>query len=624
MLWILGASLLTLNAADPADIIIADFEGDTYGSWETTGEAFGRGPARGTLPNQMPVSGFEGQGLVDSFYHGDKSTGTLTSPFFKIERAHINFLLGGGNHPGETCINLLVDDKVVRTSPGTDSEALEWAGWDVGDLNGKQARIQIVDKNTGGWGHICVDQITQSAKARQEEPVVRELYDEQYRPQFHFSSRKGWHNDPNGLVYYAGEYHLFFQLNPEAVVWGNMTWGHAVGPDLVHWQQLPNAIERDAMGTIFSGSAVVDANNTAGFQTGKEKVLVAMYTSAGDTSPESKGQPFTQCIAYSNDRGRTWTKYAGNPVIKQISNGNRDPRVFWHAPTKRWIVALYVEKNKVNEIQFFSSPNLKDWTYLSSFADFYECPDIFELPVDGKPVNKKWVLTGADGNYIIGQFDGTRFKKESGKHKGDWGANFYASQTYSDIPSSDGRRIQIPWMNGGKYPKMPFNQQMGFPAELTLRTFPEGIRMCRQPVKELALLHTRKHEWNNLALNPGENPLADIKGELFDIQAEIDLGEAGEVGFNLRGEPVVYSLLDRRLASLGKQAPLDPVNSRIQLQILVDRSSLEVFANHGKVSMSTCFLPKAREQGLQIYAKGGPARIRSLTVYELKSIWNVK
>jgi fructan beta-fructosidase len=176
-------------------------------------------------------------------------------------------------------------------------------------------------------------------------------------------------------------------------------------------------------------------------------------------------------------------------------------------------------------------------------------------------------------------------------------------------------------MNGAKYPKMPFNQQMGFPAVLTLRTFPEGIRMCRQPVKEIERLHTRKHEWKNLALKPGENPLAGITGELFDIRAEIELGEATEVGFKVRGEPVTYSLLEERLSSLGKQAPLTPSGHRIQLQLLVDRSSIEVFANEGKVSMSSCFLPRQSNRGLELFANGGPARIRSLQVYELKSAW---
>ena len=211
------------------------------------------------------------------------------------------------------------------------------------------------------------------------------------------SPPRNWTNDPNGLVFYKGEYHLFFQHNPNGIDWGNMTWGHAVSPDLVHWKQLANAIEPDRLGTIFSGSAVVDWDNTAGFQKGDEKTIVAIYTAAGGTSDQSKGQPFTQCIAYSNDRGRTWTKYDKNPVLKHIVGGNRDPKVVWHAPTRRWIMALFLDGN---EFAFFSSPDLKTWTQLQrmTIPNCAECPDFFEMPVDGKPELKKWVWTAANGN----------------------------------------------------------------------------------------------------------------------------------------------------------------------------------------------------------------------------------
>ncbi len=271
------------------------------------------------------------------------------------------------------------------------------------------------------------------------------LYDETYRPQFHFTARANWLNDPNGLVYDQGEYHLFFQHNPTGIEWGNMTWGHATSRDLVHWEQLPNAIEPDPLGTIFSGSAVVDRHNSAGFQVGSRPPLVAIYTAAGDTSPESKGQPFTQCLAYSNDRGRTWTKYDGNPVLNHIVGGNRDPKVIWHAPTQRWIMALYLDGN---EFGLFSSPDLKHWEPIQTLAlpDCSECPDFFPLPVDGDKNHIKWVFTAANGHYLIGSFDGAKFTQEGGPFAADYGANYYAVQTYSDLPESDGRRIQVAWM----------------------------------------------------------------------------------------------------------------------------------------------------------------------------------
>jgi fructan beta-fructosidase len=449
---------------------------------------------------------------------------------------------------------------------------------------------------------------------------VDKLYDEAYRPQFHFTPMKNWTNDPNGLVFYKGEYHLFFQHNPKGIKWGNMTWGHAVSTDLVHWQQIENAIEPDAMGTIFSGSAVVDWENTAGFQKGDEKTIVAIYTAAGGTSPESKGRPFTQCIAYSTDRGRTFTKYEKNPVLPHIIGGNRDPKVVWHTPTKQWIMALFKDKNT---FAFFSSPDLKAWTHLQDMdvPGCGECPDFFEMPVNGQKTNKKWVWTAANGKYLVGSFDGRKFTPEQELQQADWGKNYYAVQSYSDIPESDGRRIQIAWMNGGKYPGMPFNQQMSFPCEMRLRTFPKGLRICRTPAKELDLLHEKEHAWKNEALRPDTNLLANLSGDLFDIRAEIEAGDAAEVGFKIRGEAVAWTAKDKRLACLGREVELPPVGGRIKLQILVDRTSLEVFGNDGRAAMASCFLPKPAEKSLAVYATGGTAKIVSLQVFTLKSAW---
>lgn len=703
-----------LSAAD--DILIADFEGKDYGEWKTTGDAFGPGPAHGTLPHQMEVTGFEGKGLVNSFCHGDGSTGTLTSPPIVIQRKHINFLIGGGMHPGRTCINLLVDGKVVRTATGPNdkpggSERLDWHSWDVSELMGKKAVIEIVDRETGGWGHINIDHIVQSDRrsgvveisreiaidhdyfsfrfapgqggrcqiglsldgqavremcgqghenacwltwdvsqlkgkrlrlrvaelpaadgscpltasvTQADEPkgvlmVVDKPYRETYRPQFHFSPKKNWTNDPNGLVYYRGEYHLFFQHNPSGINWGNMTWGHAVSPDLVHWTQLDHAIYPDKLGTVFSGSAVVDQNNTAGFQTGAEKAIVCIYTSAGGTSPESKGQPFTQSIAYSNDRGRTWTKYAKNPVLRHIIGGNRDPKVIWHEPTKKWVMALYLDKS---DYALFGSKDLKEWDKLSDvpMPGSGECPDFFELPVDGGAV-RKWVFWGGNGNYRLGTFDGHRFRPQTEPIQSRWGANDYAAQSYSDIPRADGRRIQISWMSGGRYPGMPFNQQMSFPREFTLHSTPEGIRLFMVPVREIECLRGAKHAWSDLSVQTARAPFSPLEGELWDIDAQIEPGAAQETGLCIRGERVRYDVKAKTLHALGRSAPLVPVAGRIQLRVLVDRTSIEIFADGGRVAMCSCFLPDLLDRSLGVYAQGGAAKWNSLVVYELKSAW---
>ncbi|MDZ7722226.1 MAG: DUF4980 domain-containing protein [candidate division KSB1 bacterium] len=245
-----------------------------------------------------------------------------------------------------------------------------WVFMDMGRYRGKTALLKLQKAPESSRGF---DLIYQSGQIHHQDS----LYREKLRPQFHFSSRRGWNNDPNGLVYYDDEYHLFYQHNPYGWNWGNMHWGHAVSPDLIHWQELPIALYPDELGTMFSGSAVIDSQNTSGFQTGDEKVMVAAYTADG---PEMQ----VQCIAYSNDKGRTWSKYKGNPVIGDrrdiVGSSNiRDPKVFWHDQTNQWIMVLF----EGTGFSIFNSDNLTDWQYKSHVKGFWECPELFELPVDG-------------------------------------------------------------------------------------------------------------------------------------------------------------------------------------------------------------------------------------------------
>lgn len=711
LIWmaLIGFTTNVLAGQRP-DLLIADFEQSDYGKWSASGEAFGSGPAHGTLPGQMQVTGFEGKGLVNSFLHGDRSRGTLTSPPIKIERMFINFLIGGGGYKDTTCVNLLLDGNVVRTATGGNtqpggSEALDWDSWDVHELEGKTAVVQIVDKRTAGWGHINVDQIIQSDRKRGAGPASRELvihqrylhlpvdngarncrmeliangepvrrfdiqlavgkpdfwmytdvstlnnqklriavdklpygsngldaiyqadsipdaaatYHEKYRPQFHFSPGRGWTNDPNGLVYYEGKYHLFFQHNPYGTRWGNMTWGHATSPDLVHWTEGSDAIHPDKLGTIFSGSAVVDQHNTTRWQTGTDKPIVCIYTSAGRLADPPV--PFTQSIAYSADQGRSWHKYTGNPVLTNINGSNRDPKVFWHKPTEQWVMILYLDQR--GQFGLFGSPDLKSWKKLSDleFPGGHECPDLFQLAVDGNPENLRWVAWEAGGQYMLGQFDGTTFKRESGPHRSKYGANDYAAQTYSDIPAADGRRIQIGWMSGGKYPDMPFNQQMTFPRVLTLRTTGEGIRLFFQPVKELEKLRGSHVQLGPTAVSPDQDPLPGITGELFEIQATLRPENARSIGLSVRGVRIEYDVSKGELTCLGKKAPLPLSDGRVMLHVLVDRTSLEVFANQGRIKMCFCMIPDESNQRIGVFATGSGARVESLDVWQLNSVW---
>ena len=699
-LSVLFVLLAAVTAPAQDDILIADFEGSDYGDWTVEGEAFGPGPAQGTLAGQMQVSGYRGKGLVNSFYKGDGPKGSLTSPPFKIERKLINFLIGGGGYEGQTYMALLVDDKAVRTAVGPNtqpggSEALQWQVWDVTKFQGKPARIQIVDARTGGWGHINVDHIVQSnrpmalppeelqktillqknylnlpikngapkrrvellvdgkavrtsdielapdepdwwapmeiADFRGKQAVLKlnamepgpgglnivdqsdqikdheSLYDEPLRPQFHFSQKRGWNNDPNGMVYYDGEYHLFFQHNPYGWRWSNMHWGHAVSTDMVHWKQLPTALFpwTQAVAHCFSGGGTVDSANTAGFQTGDEKVIIAAFTDTG----------CGEAIAYSNDRGRTFTYYEGNPVVE---HQGRDPKVFWYEPGKHWVMAVYDEEgsgdSRKRRIAFYNSPDLKNWKLQSKIDGFFECPEIFELPIDGDASNTRWVVYAADAKYAIGNFDGKKFTPEhEGKHQVHWG-RYYASQTFERTP--DGRRIQIGWgridMEG-----MPFNQMMTFPSRLTLRTTADGVRMFAQPVKEIETLH-KKCEKAKTSVVKADEPLSvKTSGRLFDIRAELTLGDAKRFGLKIGNRNVIYDVASKALDDM----PLEPVDGKIRLQILVDRPSIEICGNDGRVMKTDSFRPDGPIESIDVFAEEGSVALKTLEVYELNSAW---
>ena len=697
-----------IHAAD--DLVIANFEGTNYGAWEVRGGAFGAGPARGTLPGQMNVDGFMGKGLVNSFAGGDRSTGTLTSPVFKIERRYLSFLIGGGGYSNETCMNLLIDGKVVRTATGPNtesggSERLQPGGWDVSEFSGREAVIEIVDKRTGGWGHINVDQIVQTERKppveqrdatrefvvskrylhfpvkngaakkkvevlhngnverffdieladtepdwwaflgvsawRGEKLVVKvdrlrdgsralesisqddevkgaeNLYREPLRPRYHFTAKRGWLNDPNGLVFYKGEYHLFFQHNPYGWNWGNMHWGHAVSRDLTHWEELSEALYPDKFGPMFSGSAVIDWKDTSGFGKGSEPPMVLMYTAAGD--------PAVQCLAYSTDNGRTFTKYAGNPVVKQITGGNRDPKVIWHESTKRWVMTLYVgfdenkdgKKSTRHTIHFLTSPNLKEWKVTSQIDGFFECPDFFELPVDGDAKNAKWVLTAANSDYMLGQFDGEKFTPETPILKGHRGKGFYAAQTFSDIPANDGRRIQIGWLQAPS-PGMPFNQCMSLPLELKLLSTSEGPRMSWQPVGLLGA-DASAPVAPTISLQPGETKsFTKDTTRPLKILAEFEPGTDSEVKFNINGVPITYSATKQELDINGHRASAPMRNGKQKLTMITDRTTLEVFASDGLTYVPMPMLWKDEPRGVSVSAGGQPLKSSSFSLTELR------
>ena len=460
----------------------------------------------------------------------------------------------------------------------------------------------------------------------------KEIYKEDYRPQYHFTPEKNWMNDPNGLVYYDGEYHLFYQHNPKGNEWGYMHWGHAISTDLVHWENYPIALYPDNNSedkvecTAYSGSAIVDEKNLLGKQQGDTKTLVAFYTS----------QHCGQRIAYSTDKGRNWEKYENNPIIAMDAKDDaRDPKVIWHEPSQKWVMTLYrksTDSDNSKGVSFYTSDNLVNWEWKSHIHGFYECPDLVKFKVENRPNETVWVLFDGDGSYLLGNFDGEAFTPISGKMKSDWGKNYYATQTWSNIPASDGRTIQIAWMRGGEYPDMPFNGQMTFPSELSVRHFPSGYKLIRKPIREIETIQKKILEIEDKNVIPGinDNKVKKASGDCLRIVGEFDLKTSDNFGFMVRnsvkkpGTEILYNVKRGTLSVMGITIPLLPVDNKIQLDILLDRASIEVFANDGQTVISNCFTPDLKSNGLVLFTNGGELGIDKLDIYEIKSVWDDK
>lgn len=447
--------------------------------------------------------------------------------------------------------------------------------------------------------------------------VAEPVYSERYRPQFHFTSTTDWINDPNGLVYYEGEYHLYFQRAPGAIQGAfEKSWGRAFSNDLVHWEQTEaDAILPSADGSIWSGSAVVDWKNTSGFGKDGKPPLVAAYTRADEKNTSD------QRIAYSNDKGRSWTVYP-EPALPHIHGINRDPKLIWHEGTQQWIMALYLDQR--HHFALFTSPNLKQWTRLQDITlDFDdECPDFFPLYLDGDKSKEKWVFTAANGHYIVGTFDGKEFIRETDSIDSDRGGSFYAAQTYSDAP--DGRRIQIGWLRGDHYEGMPFNQQLAFPCDLTLRSTPRGPRLFKWPVKEIEGLYGESHAEKNVPVKPG-GELGGVGSDLLDISIGIDLQTAKSVMLQFRGFPITVfnEGTSAAIVAWDRRVSIPLEHGRLNLRILKDITSIEIFANDGATVLSGCFKPDERERfGLSV--AGGNAQLASLEIHELKSAWTTR
>ncbi|GAA4869794.1 glycoside hydrolase family 32 protein [Saccharopolyspora cebuensis] len=466
-----------------------------------------------------------------------------------------------------------------------------------------------------------------------------------WRPEVHFTPARNWMNDPNGLVFHQGEYHLFFQHNPESTEHANLSWGHAISTDLARWQELDVALLPDELGEIYSGSAVVDHHDTSGFFGGGAG-LVAIYTSAGDTQQQS--------IAHSADNGRTWTKFEGNPVIPNPGVQDfRDPKVIRHEPTGQWVLMLAAG----DHIRFYGSPNLREWRLLSEFGrehgahgGVWECPDLFELPVDGDTADTRWVLVvsinpggpagGSGTQYFLGDFDGTAFVAEGPAEQVRWAersADFYAAQSWSDVPAADGRRLWVGWLSNWAYaqqvPTSPWRGAMTVPRQVGLTATDSGPALTQRPVAELDRLRTGARRWSGAVTGPGP----EFAGTALDVVAEFRLDTATSFGFDVfAGEAgrtrVGYDVaagelfVDRTASGstpvsatfpAKHGAPLAVPDGVLRLRLIADRSCVEVYADRGQVVLTELVFPDAGSDALRLFATGGRVLVPSLEVFDL-------
>jgi fructan beta-fructosidase len=502
------------------------------------------------------------------------------------------------------------------------------------------------------WAAGCGSSQPADTTAPQEHAAATSvaLYSEPLRPRIHFTPARNFMNDPNGLVHYDGEYHLFYQHNPFGTTWGHMSWGHAVSRDLLHWEHLPVALAEEDGVMIFSGSAVVDRHNTSGLcepRGDDPSCLVAIYTGHGHGRQ-------TQNLAVSQDRGRTWTKYAGNPVIDLGLRDFRDPKVFWHEPTQRWVMVTVLSDQHI--VRLFGSRDLKTWEALSDFGPagatggVWECPDLMEVPIEGEPGATRWVLDvdinpggvagGSGDQYFVGTFDGTRFVNDAPADQTlwvDYGKDFYATISFSDLPDADRGPIWMAWISNWQYanevPTGVWRGAQSLPQRLSLRRTPIGLRLVQRPAVDLAVLADPEGDADRSLTGPRSlPPTADISF----VVSEADADGVGLRLFNDDGEEVTVVVaagrgelaVDRRHSRQGEApvgyaerhvAPLRPL-VEVPVRVIFDRSVLVVYANDGETVMTERIFPTTPFTRVEWIAGRAPAR-GTPDLRALRSVW---
>ena len=506
-----------------------------------------------------------------------------------------------------------------------------WASIELSEQMGKTLTLSVEGLPED---HKTLKMIRQS-----DELPEQGIYDEKFRPQFHYTPRVGWVNDPNGLFHYKGTWHLFYQWNPYGTKWDNMHWGHATSKDLVHWEDHGASFKPRFQKAAFSGSGVIDWKNTTGLQTGEDPPILLYYTENAERFQEKNMRKTPQRLRYSTDGGQTFKEYEKNPILPPMARpngtyyGDRDPIVRWYGPDKHWVMVLYIGSET---FRIFESENGLDWKQASDFRapGQGECPDLFEIPVENEDGVKKWIFIAGSGSYfrgdcaryIVGTFDGKVFTPDQDSIPMDEGVQNYSTQTFSDAP--DGRRVYLAWFSRGfstgPYGDMPANAHFRVPWELTLHKTTEGYRIHRVPVKELEKLRGEELREKKLSVAPNKPFAPRLKTTDLDIELSVRPEEPGVLSIDLAGFKFSYDSEKRTLNAFGKSAPVELVDGVLKLRVLRDRLMAEVFANDGTVVMSGLQAVEEGKKPLELSVENGSFDIDAIAIWEMKSMWAEK
>jgi fructan beta-fructosidase len=441
------------------------------------------------------------------------------------------------------------------------------------------------------------------------------IYTEPGRPQLSFTAKRGDVSDPNGLFFYEGLYHLFYQYNPVGLQFGGSHWGHATSPDLFHWTEQAITIPKGMGWMAFSGSGVVDWNNDSGLKKGSHPPLLLFYSQCGRSAT---------ALAYSIDGGKTFQQYAKNPLFLTRDPAGHDPKVVWYAPEKKWVMIIHDMKDKVWGFDFYESRNLFDWKYMSTSPGWFETPDLFPLALDGDRSKLKWIVQGVAHTYQIGEFNGREFIPETEK-LATFQGKFAAPQTFNNAP--DGRRIMMGSLFGVKYskddPSLHISGGMNIPVEATLHTSPTGSRLYLNPVKEIETLVSQKHDFKSITLGELAPKLAEIKPDLFDIEFEWDAAQQKDFQLKVWDRDLfAFNVKDSTYSVNGQKLKVAPVNGTIKVRLIIDRSLVSFYINDG-YEAGNCYLGKFTPECKQALSLQGDANqaFKMFQVRTLRPTW---